>query len=155
MLIFSSKEFSMIDSHLSRGCFFRQATHNSRAFVLLLSAMMTYVVNLFLLCLGFCCEPSDDLSQYWSITEFEKGGHLSAMPHLSMSIKSTRTGFLNGLLLILNICLTHLSLDQVVSPATCIWRQGVQLITVCWLCYYFTFVRSYAKVVDDFSIFSL
>ena len=27
ILIFSFKGFSMIDSHLSRGCFFRQATH--------------------------------------------------------------------------------------------------------------------------------
>ena len=49
----------MIDSHLSRECFFWQATHNSGLIVLQLSAMVTYVVNLFLLYLGFCCEPFD------------------------------------------------------------------------------------------------
>ena len=54
----------MIYSHLSRGCFFLQATHNSRHVVLLLSAMVAYVVNLFVLCLGFCCEPFDNLSQW-------------------------------------------------------------------------------------------
>ena len=63
ILILSFKGFSMIDSYLSRACFFWQVVHNSRSVVLQLSAVVTCIVNLFFLCLGFCCEPFDDLSQ--------------------------------------------------------------------------------------------
>ena len=88
----------MIDSHLSRGCFFWQAIHNSRPVVLLLSGMLTYVLNLFLLCLEFCCEPFDGLSKYWSIADFENRRVI--YQHLPLIC----------LCLLLNSCLAYLSL---------------------------------------------
>ena len=121
IFILSFKDFSMIHCHLSRGYFFWQATHNSRPVVLLLSAMVAYVINLFLLCLGFYSELFDDLSQYWSVADFKNSGSKFSSFNVSSfrsSIKSTRPDSLICLLLMFNTRLTHSSLVWLSSLAS-------------------------------------
>ena len=86
MLLFEG--VSMIILPLSRGYFLWQATQNSRHVVLLLSVMVTYVVNLlfyayyFVVGILMICHNTDQL------LNLRIGVNLPAMSHLSQNQKN-------------------------------------------------------------------